>query len=261
MKVQVYRTHEEMAEAAAQATAAVLRKAILERGQARFVLSTGNSQVVFLDKLCAQPDIDWRRTAMFHLDDYLGLPKDHPGSFDRYLRERLIDKVYPGEYNLIDGLSADPEQEALAYGKKLNSDLVDLCVPGIGETGHLALNDPPADFKTEKPFFVLDITPESRRQLSGEGWFPTPEDCPGRAITISIRQILKSRCLISVVPEARKAPAVARCLEREVSPDYPASILRTHPDCRLFLDADSAGALKRFAAKKVDYPVSFELGS
>lgn len=261
MKVHVFRTHEEMAEAAAQAAAVELGRAIRGRGKARFVLSTGNSQVVFLEKLCLQPDIDWSRTAMFHLDDYLGLPNDHPGSFDRYLRERLIDKVHPGEFHLIDGLAADPEQEARAYGARLTADQVDLCFPGIGETGHLALNDPPADFKTEKPFFVIDIAPESRSQLSGEGWFPTPEDCPGRAITISIRQILKSRCLISVVPEARKAAAVARCLEREVSPDYPASILRTHPDCRLFLDADSAGALRRFAGKKVDYPVSFEIES
>ncbi|HLA41414.1 MAG TPA: 6-phosphogluconolactonase, partial [Candidatus Glassbacteria bacterium] len=221
------------------------------------ILSTGNSQVRFLDCLCAVDHVDWSKVTMFHLDDYLGLPKNHPASFDRYLRERFIDRVHPGAYHLVDGTAADPEAEALRYGELVEADRVDVCFAGIGETGHLALIDPPADLREKRPFFVIDIDRRSRQQLAGEGWFNSWEQCPARAITISIDRILRCDTVISVVPEERKARAVAGCLEGEIGPDWPASLLRTHPDSHVFLDADSAGLLARL--RGIDsYPLYYE---
>lgn len=258
MKVNVYRTHDDLACSAAEFSAAVIVRSIAERGRAVIVLSTGNSQVRFLDRLCQADGVDWSRVTMFHLDDYLGLPKDHPASFDRYLRERFIDRVHPGAFHLIDGTAADPEAEARRYGKLLEADRVDVCFAGIGETGHLALVDPPADLAEKRPFFVIDIDRRSRQQLAGEGWFGSWQECPAMAITISIDRILCCDTVVSVVPEARKARAVAGCLEGDFGPDWPASLLRTHPDSHVFLDGDSAALLKKMHGVH-GYPVQFEI--
>jgi glucosamine-6-phosphate deaminase len=231
-----------MGEAAARDAARVLREAIAARGGARLVAATGASQFDFLDALIAEPGIDWVRVEMFHLDEYVGLPIDHPASFRKYLLERLISTTGIARYHLLDG-EGDAERVAEEVGRALEQAPVDVAFVGIGENGHLAFNDPPADFETERPYLVVALDEACRRQQVGEGWFPTVADVPSHAISMSVRQILKARAIICVVPDKRKAAAVKACVEGEVSPLAPASILRTHRNTTLYLDRDSAALL------------------
>jgi glucosamine-6-phosphate deaminase len=244
MRVSVLPDRLTLARAAARDAAARMRAAIAARGQARIVAATGTSQMAFLDQLTRQTDLDWSRVELFHLDEYVGLPEDHPASFRRYLRERLIRPVGILRCHLIDG-GSDPDAVCEELGRKLVAQPIDVAFVGIGENGHLAFNDPPADFETEQPYLVVRLDDACRRQQVGEGWFTTIDDVPERAITMSIRQILKARAIVAVVPESRKAAAVQTCLEGEVSPMAPASILRTHAETTLFLDEESAALLTR----------------
>jgi glucosamine-6-phosphate deaminase len=228
--------------AAADQAAAAMRRAILDHGYARIIAATGASQWEFLDALTASRIIDWERVEMFHLDEYVGLPITHPASFRKYLLERLIHKVGIVNYHLLDG-SADPGEVIRSVGKALKSAPVDVAFVGIGENGHLAFNDPPADFQTEEPYLIVELDEACRRQQVGEGWFASIPEVPRRAISMSVRQILKAKEIICVVPDARKAPAVKLCFEGEVSPMAPASILRTHPAATIYLDRDSASLL------------------
>jgi glucosamine-6-phosphate deaminase len=230
-------------EAAARA-AALIRAAIAERGGARIVAATGVSQFELLDALTAAPGIDWKRVEMFHLDEYLGLPASHPASFRRYLRERLIGKTGIERHHLLDG-EGDAAAVVAQVGRAIAEAPVDVAFVGIGENAHLAFNDPPADFETEEPYLVVELDEACRRQQVGEGWFATLAEVPRRAITMSIRQILKAREILCVVPDARKAEAVKACLEGPVSNLAPASILRTHPRTTLYLDPGSASRLAR----------------
>jgi glucosamine-6-phosphate deaminase len=179
---------------------------------------------------------------MFHLDEYVGLPITHPASFRKYLLERLIHKVGLTRYHLLDG-EDDPREVARRTGELLQAAPVDVAFAGIGENGHLAFNDPPADFLTEEPYIVVELDEACRRQQVGEGWFANISEVPQEAISMSVRQILKAKEIISVVPDARKAQAVKRCVEGSVSPETPASILRTHPETTLYLDRESASLL------------------
>jgi glucosamine-6-phosphate deaminase len=181
---------------------------------------------------------------LFHLDEYIGLPADHPASFRRYLRERLIDLVHPGTVVLIDG-EAGPEAECRRLGALIGSAAPDVAFVGIGENGHLAFNDPPADFETKEPYIVVQLDDACRRQQLGEGWFAGLDDVPKRAISMSISQIMKATKIFCIAPEARKAEELRACLEEDISPLRPASILRTHPDVELYLDRESAALLHR----------------
>jgi glucosamine-6-phosphate deaminase len=243
MDVRVYDTKSAMGEAAAAQAAASLRDAIARQGIAHVIAATGASQFEFLDHLAAAPGIDWPRTVFFHLDEYVGLPATHPASFRKYLRERLVDRVHPGAFHFIEGDAADPAAECRRVGALIERQPVDLAFVGIGENGHLAFNDPPADFATTVPYLVVDLDDDCRRQQLGEGWFPSLDDVPRRAISMSIRQILKSREILCVVPDARKARAVKECLEGAVSPRHPASALRDHPRTTVFLDQAAAALL------------------
>jgi glucosamine-6-phosphate deaminase len=245
MDIETFPTRQEMATAAAQRAAAALRDAIARQGRARVIAATGASQFEFLEALVSAPDIDWRRTVFFHLDEYVGMPATHPASFRRYLRERLADRVHPGAFHFIEGDAADPQAECRRVGAMLEDQPIDVAFVGIGENGHLAFNDPPADFETEEPYLIVQLDEACRRQQMGEGWFETLEDVPRRAISMSIRQLLKSREILGMVPDARKARAVRDCLEGEVSPLHPASILQRHPRTTVFLDAASASLLQR----------------
>jgi glucosamine-6-phosphate deaminase len=191
------------------------------------------------------PGIDWPRAVFFHLDEYVGLPEAHPASFRRYLKERIVDRVHPGAFHFIDGEAQDPGAECRRVGAVLARHPVDAAFVGIGENGHLAFNDPPADFETGEPYIVVTLDEACRRQQLGEGWFARLEDVPARAISMSIRQILKSREVLCIVPDARKARAVRDCLQGPVSRDHPASILQRHPRTTVFLDAASAALLER----------------
>jgi len=249
MRVTVLPDQLSLARAAALEAAARIRAAV-ERGRARIVAATGTSQLAFLDHLTRERDLDWSKVELFHLDEYIGLPEDHPASFRRYLRERLIQPAGITRAHLIDGLG-DPRAVCDELGRELRAHPVDLAMVGIGENGHLAFNDPPADFETERPYIVVTLDEACRRQQVGEGWFATIDAVPQRAITMSIRQILSARAILAVVPESRKATAVRACLEGEVSPMAPASILRAHDDTMLFLDVESAALLSR--GRRGDY--------
>lgn len=245
MEMEILANGDQMAEAAAAKAAELLRAAIDQRGQAAFVAATGVSQFKFLEILTAAPGIDWSRTTMFHLDEYVGLPETHPASFRRYLRERLIERVHPGTVHLIQGDAADPQAECRHLNKLIRAHTIDVSFVGIGENGHLAFNDPPADFEVVDPFILVELDEACRRQQLGEGWFDTLEDVPRRAISMSIRQIMRSRAIVCTVPEQRKARAVRDCFTGEIAPLHPASILRQHEEAYVFLDADAASLMNR----------------
>ena len=231
-----------MSRAAAVHAAGVLKRCLRANGRARIIAATGASQIDFLDALTATAGIDWPCVEMFHLDEYIGLSITHPASFRRYLRERLIDKTDIARHHLLDG-EQEPDRVAQHVGEALAADGIDVAFVGIGENGHLAFNDPPADFTTERPYLIVTLDAACRRQQVGEGWFGSIEEVPAQAISMSVRQILKSREIIAVVPDARKAAAVKACVEGPVSPLAPASILQTHPNTTLYLDRDSAALL------------------
>jgi glucosamine-6-phosphate deaminase len=247
MQISVLDDRLAMSRAAARHAADAIRAATRSRGMARIVAATGASQVEFLESLTASPDVDWPRVEMYHLDEYVGLPVDHPASFRRYLLDRLVRKTGIVQYHLLDG-ERDPESSAAAVGRELAASPIDIAFVGIGENGHLAFNDPPADFATEQPYIIVTLDEACRRQQVGEGWFISLAEVPTQAISMSVRQILKSREIIGIVPDARKAKAVKACVEGEISPMAPASILRTHPNTTLYLDTDAAALLNRGAA-------------
>jgi glucosamine-6-phosphate deaminase len=242
MHVKTYADRSTMSRAAALHAARTLRDAIRSRGGARIVAATGASQFDFLEALTAAPDIDWARVEMFHLDEYVGLPIDHPASFRKYLLERLIGKTGLTRYHLLDG-EHDAAGVAEQVGVEIGRTPVDVAFVGIGENGHLAFNDPPADFATDRPYLIVTLDAACRRQQVGEGWFASVAEVPSQAISMSVRQILKSREILCIVPDARKAQAIEACLDGGVSPMAPASILQTHGNATVYLDRDSAARL------------------
>jgi glucosamine-6-phosphate deaminase len=231
-----------MSRAAAAHAADALRECLRANRQARIIAATGASQIEFLDSLTSTPGIDWSRVELFHLDEYIGLSIHHPASFRRYLLERLISKAGIGRYHLLNG-EEDPLTVARDAGRALAEEAIDLAFVGIGENGHLAFNDPPADFITEEPYLIVTLDAACRRQQVGEGWFARLEEVPDQAISMSVRQILKSREIVAIVPDARKAAAVKACVEGPVSPLAPASILQTHANATLYLDGNSGALL------------------
>ena len=245
MKITIHDTSAAASQAAAAAAAGILREAIQAKGHAVFVAATGNSQMDFLNHLTAAPGIAWKHTTLFHLDEYIGIPADHPASFRRYLRERLTSRVPVGSVHFVRGDAPDLPAELARLNAAIAAAAVDVAFIGIGENGHVAFNDPPADFATESPFIVVDLDDACRRQQVGEGWFGSIDAVPRQAVSMSVKQIMKSARILCTVLEHRKAGAVKTCLEGEIGPMFPASILRTHPGCDLFLDRDAAGLLSR----------------
>ncbi len=243
MLVKLYPNKKALSEAAATRAAQSPRETIAARGGARIIAATGASQFEFLDALCAAPGIDWKRVELFHLDEYVGLPATHPASFRKYLRERLIDRTGIQRMHLLDG-EGDLDAVLAAAGKAITAAPIDVAFVGIGENGHLAFNDPPADFRTERPYIVVELDDACCRQQVGEGWFPSIAEMPRRAISMSVRQILRSREILCIVPDARKAAAVEATLDGDVRPEVPASILRTHAHVTLYLDPASASELE-----------------
>jgi len=227
---------------AAQKGASFIRKAISEQGAANIIVATGASQFEMLAEL-VQQDIDWSKVTAFHLDEYIGIPETHPASFRKYLRERFASLVPLKEFNYVNA-ETDPYGECERLGRKIQDFPIDVAFIGIGENGHIAFNDPPADFETEAPYIVVNLDEACRRQQLGEGWFPTLEDVPEKAISMSVRQIMKSKVIICTVPDERKADAVFHTLHDPVSPACPATILREHQEGYLFLDeAAASGAI------------------
>jgi len=264
METLVFETAPALGAYGARIAAETIQAAIRRTGRANIILATGASQFEVLAALVAvaQPrllgavhrrppeggwaTVDWSKVVMFHLDEYVGLPDTHPASFRRYLRERFVEKVGRlGAVHFIGGDRPDPSAECSRVGDILSANPIDVALVGIGENGHLAFNDPPADFDAEEPYLVVDLDEACRRQQLGEGWFATLDDVPRRAISMSIRQILKSRRIVCSVPDRRKAEAVLAAVEGPITNLCPASVLRRHPDCVLLLEPESASLLSK----------------
>src|SRR5579871_1421683 len=243
MLIRLFDDAKALAKSAADDAADTIRKSIRERGICRVVVATGASQFPFLEQLTTKPDIDWSKVEAFHLDEYVGLPKTHPGSFRKMLLERFAQPTGVRKFEFVEGDAPDLPAAIRNLGSKLNSAPIDLAFIGIGENGHIAFNDPPADFTTDEPYIVVNLDEACRKQQVGEGWFESFDKVPKQAVSMSVRQILKSREIIAVVPDARKAQAVKASLSEAVSPNAPGSILRTHPHTTLYLDRDSASLL------------------
>jgi glucosamine-6-phosphate deaminase len=244
MKIYIHNSREEGGLNAAKEAIFLLHNLLLKQEFVTVIFATGASQFELLKSLVKTTEIDWSRVILFHLDEYIQLPETHPASFRKYLKERFISRV-PAlkEVHLINGDSETPEKECSRLNNIIRKYTIDLAFVGIGENGHLAFNDPPADFKTEESFIIVELDKDCRKQQLGEGWFNSIEEVPRRAISMSIKQILKSKNIICCVPDKRKATAVKSCLEQEVSNLYPSSILRTHPGCSIYLDKDSSSLL------------------
>jgi glucosamine-6-phosphate deaminase len=242
MMLKVFNDRVSLGKAAADQAATAIRRAIREHGQARVIAATAASQLEFLDALTKAPDIDWQHVELFHLDEYIGLPITHPGSFRKMLLEQLIQKTGITKYHLLDG-DADALDVVRRASAALASAPVDIAFVGIGENGHLAFNDPPANFESEEPYLVVNLDEACRLQQVGEAWFADISQVPTQAISMSVRQILKAKEILAVVPDTRKAQAVKACFEGKISPMAPASILRTHSNATIYLDKNSAALL------------------
>jgi glucosamine-6-phosphate deaminase len=242
MEIVILESKEELGKAAARKGTELITGALERRGKANIILATGASQFGMLRELTAS-GIDWPKVTVFHLDEYIGIGADHPASFRRYLKERFADLVSPGGFHYING-EADPREECRRLGTLIGRHPIDVAFVGIGENGHLAFNDPPADFRTGKSYMVVDLDRACRMQQVGEGWFASLGEVPRRAITMTVPRIMKSAAIVCCVPELRKAAAVKASLEKPVSPDVPASILKEHGRAWLFLDRESASLLQ-----------------
>ncbi len=246
MKVEIFDTKEALGKKAAADAAGKIKAALRAKQEVSIILATGTSQFQTLQELINQEGIDWSRIHLFHLDEYVGIPASHPASFRKYLQERFVDKVPSVKsVNFIKGDAPDPKAECKRIGNIILQNPVDVALVGIGENGHLAFNDPPADFTTKTPYLVVDLDEACRKQQMGEGWFANLEEVPMQAISMSIYQIMLSKSIICSVPDERKAQAVKNCLENEISNLYPASILQQHSDCSVYLDYASVALLAK----------------
>jgi glucosamine-6-phosphate deaminase len=243
MNLKLFPDRASLSRAAAEQAASAIRHAIADRGHARIIAATAASQLEFLDALTKAPGIGWKKVEAFHLDEYVGLPITHPGSFRKMLMEQLVNKTGITQYHLLNGDAADLQAVVREASKQLASAPIDIAFLGIGENGHIAFNDPPADFETEEPYIIVELDEACRRQQVGEAWFADISQVPQRALSMSAKQILKAKEILAVVPDQRKAEAIKTCFEGEISPMAPASILRRHSNATVYLDFQSASLL------------------
>lgn len=241
MEIIISTTKQELGKKAAQKGAESIRQAIREKGAANIIVATGASQFEMLGELVKE-NVDWSVVTAFHLDEYIGIPETHPASFRKYLKERFVDIVSLKEFIYVNG-SVNPYEECTRLGELIGKHPIDVAFVGIGENSHLAFNDPPADFETEEAYLVVNLDEDCRRQQLGEGWFATIEDVPQQAISMSIKQIMRSGVIICSVPDARKAKAVFNTVYGKISSENPASIMRNHSKTFLFLDLPAASKL------------------
>ena len=247
MDVKIYNDKFELGKNAAKLGAEKIRAAIAKKGYANVILATGASQFEMLAALLEEKGIDWSVVKFFHLDEYVGLDINHPASFRKYLWERFIAKlpVPPAAFFPVNGTAKDLPAALAELEKNITENPIDVAFVGIGENGHLAFNDPPADFETERAYIVIDLELRCRQQQLGEGWFPTIDDVPKQAVSMTVKQCMKAACIINSVPDLRKAEAVKAALEGPITNMCAASILQQHPDCTTFLDKDSASLLTK----------------
>ncbi len=242
MKIVVGTDRIAMGRYTAEQAANCLRQCLAEKSECNLIVATGSSQFEVLDNLVGQPGIDWSRVNGFHLDEYLGIPSSHSASFCGYLATRFVDRVPLKSFYYLDGTKI-PEALRSQAAEQIAGLTIDLLLCGIGENGHLAFNDPPADFVTQDPYLIVELDDACRRQQVGEGWFDSLEQVPTQAISMSISQILKAKKIVCSVPDQRKAEAVRNTVEGDILPAIPASALKQHPDVTLVLDSASATLL------------------
>ncbi len=255
MHVRVYDDRASLAQAAAEQAARAIRRSIGERGKARIIGASAASQIEFLEALIAMPGLDWSRVELFHLDEYIGLPSTHPASFCKFLEDRLIARTGIATTHLLRG-EGQPAETIAGANAAIREAPIDIAFVGIGENGHLAFNDPPADFETEEPFIIVELDEACRGQQIAEGWFPNLESVPKQAISMSVRQVMKAEEILAVVPGPRKAEAIRKCLEGPISPMAPSSILRRHARATVYLDKDSAALLHAETLRSLKEPAT-----
>jgi glucosamine-6-phosphate deaminase len=243
MKVNIQQDSKKLGFEAGKKAASLIQESIKTKGSANIILATGSSQFETIEELIKEKNIEWNKIKMFHLDEYIGLPVIHKASFRKYLKERFLDKVRNLKSAYLINGNANPEEECVRLSELIKKEHIDVALVGIGENGHLAFNDPPADFKTKKPYIVVDLDETCRQQQVNEDWFQSIQEVPNQAISMSVNQIMLSKHIVCSVPDIRKARAVKDSLEQSVSNIYPASILQNHPDCYLFLEKTSASLL------------------
>lgn len=247
MKIYIGKDKLDMAAAAAASAADKIRKAIAEKGEARIIVATGASQFEFLQALVKEPGIDWTKVTGFHLDEYVGIPVTHKASFRGYMRERFVAQT-PSPlkvFNEVNGEAEDQDAEVTRLENIIREAPIDVACVGIGENGHLAFNDPPADFDCDRAYKVVPLDDKCRMQQVGEGWFPTKDDVPTHAFSMTIKQIMWSKAIVCTCPDARKAEAVKGAIEGPITNTMPSSVMQLHPDCGMFLDTESASLLKK----------------
>lgn len=241
LKVKIYTTNTEMGKAAADYSADIIRDTLRAKAEASVIVATGASQFTFYDALIKKPDLEWNKVIIFHLDEYVGMTDQHPASFRKYLKERFIRHIHPKAVFFLNGDTPDPQEEARKYARMLEKVEIDLACIGIGENGHIAFNDPPvADFNDPELVKIVRLDLDCRRQQLGEGWFPTLEDVPSHALSLTVSGIMRANKISCVVPDERKSEAIYHTIHDKISEKCPATILRTHPDCTLFLDESAA---------------------
>ena len=245
MNIKITDNPVELGKVSAAAAIEGIINAIKQKGQANVILATGASQFETLKNLVEDTTIDWSKVVMFHLDEYIGLPETAPASFRKYLKERFLNLVSPLKASYLVNGETDPEVECKRLNQIITDHPIDVALVGIGENGHLAFNDPPADFDTVSPYIVVDLDEKCRLQQFNEGWFASLAEVPKKAISMSIKQICKSKMIICSVPDSRKAEAVKNTLENKVSNNDPASVLQTHAQCLFILDKSSASLLSK----------------
>ncbi len=240
MEIRICKNPEELGKSAARETAAILRQVIAEKGNARIALSTGASQFDTI-KALVKEDVDWSKVEMFHLDEYVDLPITHKASFRKYLKERFCDFVPTLKAaHFVDGTV----EGIAALTAEIRKAPIDIGLIGIGENTHIAFNDPPANFDTEESYIVVNLDEACRRQQMGEGWFPTFDDVPKQAVSMTVSQIMSCERIISCVPYAVKADAVEKTLHTtETTPNVPATKLKEHKNFILYVDMDSAAKI------------------
>ena len=241
--VHIFESNEKLGQRVAEDFAKLLSNLVERQGEASVILATGNSQLTFIDALRKLDGIPWGKVALFHMDEYLGMSDQHPASFAKFIREKVVDYVHPASFHVIRGNSPDVNSELERYRRLLREFSPDICVMGIGENGHLAFNDPPADFETKEVIHVVNLDKRCRIQQVGEGHFASLDDVPSRAYSLTVPALLDVKFTLVVVPELRKAEAVKAALKGPVTPNCPASILRTKPNVTLYLDRESASLL------------------
>ena len=239
MNINISRTSGEMAQRAAACAAQAISRTIAQNGEARILLSTGESQIEAIRYL-TEMEVEWDKVVMFHLDEYINLAETHKASFRKYLKERFIQVVNPKKAYLVNG-EGNVEENIAILTEELEKAPIDVALVGIGENAHIAFNDPPADFETDKAYIIVNLDQTCKQQQVNEGWFGSLDDEPAQAISMTVPQILKSRTIVTIVPGIRKGDAIQKTLSAEtVTNLVPATILKTHPDWNLFLDGDSA---------------------